>query len=97
MEKEKIEKIANLYGIEHQNIKLVEEMAELTDAITKLITNIRTPKMREAYISELADVKIVLEQVIYLAGRDKVENEIKKKIERQIQRVEAAGIDWRKI
>lgn len=78
---ENIKKIADHYGLNHQKIKLIEEMAELTQAICK--------GRDLSIIDEIADVEIVLEQVKYLmcinAG---VEAQKMFKINRQLKRIE---------
>lgn len=53
-----IPKIADHYGSSHQQLKLVEEMAELTRAIIQNDTI--------AIIEEMADVQILLDQLHYL-------------------------------
>ena len=91
--KRKLKAIADLHGWGHQNLKLLEEMGELSTAITKSMLNIKTKELRENYISELADVKIMLEQVIYLSKAEKeVQQEMERKVDRQIQRMQDAGI-----
>ena len=51
-------KFAEHYGFEHQKLKLIEEMAELTQALLK--GNI------ESIVEEMADVEILLDQIRYL-------------------------------
>ena len=56
----KIKAIANYYGKEHQTIKAIEELAELIQALAKGdIENIK---------EEIADVRVMLEQLEYLYG-----------------------------
>lgn len=78
---EDIKKIANYYGLNHQKIKLIEEMAELTQVICK--------GRDLSIIDEIADVEIVLEQVKYLM---KINPDVKTrkmfKINRQLRRME---------
>ena len=59
-------KIADHYGEEHQMLKAVEEMAELTQQIAK---RIRMQYSVNAYAEELADAAIVLEQLEYLFAK----------------------------
>ena len=90
---EKIKRIADLYGWFHQSLKLIEEMAELTVATIKLLLHIRTSKMWENYVEELADVQIMLHQLIYLSHKEReVEEIMQKKIQRQILLMEDAGL-----
>jgi len=59
-QKAKCRQILSHYGIEKQRRQLVEECAELIQAIMKLE---RTDKERVHYIEELADVEIMMEQM----------------------------------
>ena len=91
-------KIAKHYGLEAQMQQLIEEMAELTQAICKhkrkngegqpINDAITARHVEENLIEELADVRLVLDQVILLLGCDKdiqqVEN---KKVERTLGRI----------
>ena len=63
-EKDLIE-IADKLGYEEQSMQLIEEMAELTQAISKYRRYNDTKGLLNL-IEELCDVNIVLEQVIYL-------------------------------
>ena len=97
----KLRTIADHYGYEAQSRQLIEEMAELTQAINKL-WRIDSKKSEitwnysdhvEAYkhiIEEVADVEICLEQVKWLLNIDEsVLDEWKQmKIERSINRIE---------
>jgi len=82
-----IEEIADEYGYEAQSRQLIEEMAELTQAINKdwrvyqkfnkTKDNSLHPKLDEAHnhlVEELADVFIVWHQVAYLIGSFHAEN-----------------------
>lgn len=92
-----IRQIADTYGYEAQSRQLIEEMAELTQAINKMwrvdATHCeKTDKSHiEAYkhiIEEIADVEICLEQVKWLLNVDESVLEEWKvmKIERSIAR-----------
>lgn len=85
--------IADHYGWRIQSQQLIEEMAELTQVICKekrsrgegqsiggtwLYSDIK-----KHLIEEIADVKLMLEQVIYLLG---VETDIKKVINKKVRR-----------
>lgn len=78
---EDIKKIADHYGLNHQKIKLIEEMAELTQAICK---------GRDLSITdEIADVEIMIEQVKYLMSINaNVKLQRMFKINRQLKRIE---------
>lgn len=72
-EKDLIE-IADKLGYEEQSMQLIEEMAELTQAINKYRRYNNTEELSNL-IEELCDVNIVLEQVIYLISK-KIKDEI---------------------
>lgn len=98
---EEIHKIADYYGYEAQSRQLIEEMAELTQALNKLwrYENARfngdVYKLKHDIIEEIADVEICLEYVKYLLGRDDSSREIeadvekvkKFKVERELERI----------
>lgn len=97
-DKNPIRYVADHYGYEAQSRQLIEEMAELTQAINKMwridATNREKPNSDrvEAYkhiIEEVADVEICLEQVKWLLNIDEsVLDEWKvMKIERSINRM----------
>ncbi len=93
MNKESIQKIADHYGYESQSRQLIEEMAELTQAINKAWRcrydyEDRIEKKRDI-AEEIADVTIMIEQMKYLlqisdADIDKI---VEQKIYRQLQRI----------
>lgn len=92
-------KIANTFGLQAQQNQLVEEMAELTQAICKLnrVTVLGQPLpmvrkeaevIKDNMIEELADVRLVLDQVVYLLGCEQVVDEIiQYKIQRTMERM----------
>ena len=88
---EGMREIAEHYGYISQTRQLVEEMAELTQAICKekRVDNIKDiGEVAKNLIEELADVKLVWDQVVYLADcRDEVEDVIERKIARTIKRM----------
>lgn len=99
-EKDLIE-IADKLGYEEQSMQLIEEMAEVTQAISKYRRYNNTEKLVNL-IEELADVNIVLEQVIYLLSRkfkDTINDDMLKffnfyvdyKIDRTKKRIESTG------
>lgn len=85
--------IANHYGLGSQLFKLIEESAELIVAITHIHHNDELVKdVRDAINEELADVKILTDQVMYLICQHEnmaqaLENQIEFKIERQLKRI----------
>ena len=95
----KIIKIADLYGYDGQSLQTEEELAELTKAIIKLRRAKKTgikkliKKRRKKVIEEIADVSIMVQQLAYLLGSvDEVKNVIENKLDRQIRRMEEAGL-----
>ena len=81
--KSKLNKIFNYYGRKGQEYKLVEEMAELTQAVIK--------NDRKNIIEEMADVQIVLMQLRLNLNSSESKEFVKlfnEKIERQIKRIE---------
>ena len=99
-EKDLIE-IADKLGYEEQSMQLIEEMAELTQAISKYRRYGDNEDLLNL-IEELCDVNIVLEQVIYLLSK-KIKDEtnddllkhfnddVKYKINRTKKRIERTG------
>ena len=83
-------KIADRFGLEPQMRQLIEEMAELTQAISKYFRingqgqPVSKPmNVEQNLIEEIADVKLVLDQVIYLMNcADAVQEVMKEKIKR---------------
>lgn len=96
-----LQEIADKLGYEEQSMQLIEEMAELTQAISKYRRYNDTEELLDL-IEELCDVNIVLEQVIYLLSK-KIKDEmnddllkyfnddIKYKINRTKKRIERTG------
>ena len=81
----RIEFLATYYGKEHQELKTLEELEELT---TELINNIKTEGVSSNTPSEISDVLIMLHQLIYIY--DIVEEVVEQedfKINRQIDRI----------
>lgn len=102
---ERITAIAKHYGYEPQAHQLVEEMAELTQALNKFwrirkknegqAVNPVDMKLHEAadhIAEEIADVSICLEQVTQLLGVEfGVSKYREEKINRQLHRIAAEG------
>lgn len=90
---EKLLKIINNYGEEHQRNKLAEEYRELQDELYKFVHN-----EEENILSELADVLVVTLQFMALGGYnfDYLEENIKRKmnfkIDRQLERIKNENI-----
>ena len=97
MEKEtedRIRKIADYYGLDAQLDMLQEECAELIQAVSKYkrtrVTNI---------VEEMADVFIMLDQIIYLLNKEVASVDVEefialwmeKKIRRQLERIDNNG------
>ena len=78
----KTKAIEDHYGKEHQTIKTMEELAELIQALAKGdIENIK---------EEIADVRVMLEQIEYLYGvsDDEITLRMCAKLWRQLERME---------
>lgn len=73
------------YGVESQTRMALEEMAELTNALMKLARGrVTIPDV----IEEIADVKIMMEQLSYIYGKDTVQQQIDYKTNRLKFRME---------
>jgi NTP pyrophosphatase (non-canonical NTP hydrolase) len=72
------------WGEEPQLFMAIEEMGELATAISHYR---RGRVTKEAVCEEVADVLIMMEQIGYLFGQDKVDEIYKKKVERTIGRL----------
>lgn len=82
---EAFKKFIELYGQKAQLEVTQEECAELIQAISKYFRG--KEGAREKIIGELADVKIMVEQLIYMFNCDpEVEDLINFKIDRQMRR-----------
>lgn len=87
----RIKKIALNYGYDRQSIKLIEEMAELTQAIAKH----RESKDKAATLvdikGEMADVLVVMDQMKYLLNikDEQLEEIVEYKINRQLLRIKS--------
>lgn len=85
-EDSRIIKIACHYGYTAQSNILIEECAELTQAICKLRrawSNERLENVKE----ELADVFIMARQFRVMLGADDIDEIISQKLDRQIERI----------
>ena len=89
---DKIEYIADHYGIHSQLIKLIEEMSEVTKEITKLLNATEDKKIIDIYRNtlpeELADLSVVYDQIVYLMGcEEQIEEWRQYKAVREIRRI----------
>ena len=85
---EMINRIADMYGKEPQLIVLMEECGELIQACSKQLR--RKDKSINNLIEELADVRIMIEQIEHLYGiKSLVEDEMEYKLIRQLERMKA--------
>mgnify|MGYP003533033289 CR=1 FL=1 len=84
--KEKIRTIADHYGLSNQLMKTVEELNELSIECAK---SWGKKEIRDNLISEVADVLVMITQIIYLGKIEwkEVEDVMKYKVDRQIQRI----------
>lgn len=96
-QKAKCHKIADHYGENHQMLKAVEEMAELSQELIKAVNDPPNDKsqaetMKDKMLSELADVIIMTEQLVkYVADNDcatLLGGMINFKLKRQLERME---------
>lgn len=82
------------YGTEQQRMVAVEEMAELTKEICKLQ---RDGTTMDKMVDELADVKIMLEQLVMMFGcKDQVLRRMREKLDRLMQRMAEELEEWEK-
>lgn len=76
-----IKEIADNFGLVTQQLKLIEELGELTREIS------------DETISEIADVNILINQILYLSSnkdynsKEKLKEHIEYKLQRTIQRI----------
>lgn len=97
--------IANEYGYNPQSRQLIEEMAELTQAVNKFwrkdlecgkvefSKELASGERYENIVEEIADVEILLDQMKLFLGIDAQEIDGVKgeKLKRQIERIQGAG------
>lgn len=82
--------IANHYGKENQTTKFVEECAEAITAVQKLKQVDSSEDCVEAYdnlLEEIADVRIMVEQMIQLHSELAINAIIDRKLKRQLHRM----------
>lgn len=78
------EEAVKKFGADKQKDKCIEECAELIDA---LIKNRNGRCSDDDVISEIADVRIMVEQMTIIYGRVKVNEKIKFKLQRLLSRI----------
>lgn len=84
-----IKEIADTFKIRNQQLKLIEELGELTREISKDIANGR--EISDDTISEIVDVAILIEQILYLAEEGAAElarEQLEYKLQRTLKRIE---------
>lgn len=86
--REKCQKIANHYGNEEQSRMLQEECAELIQAVNKFHRK-ESSKTFDSLVEEIADVQIMLIQILHLLDVDKElhREELMNKLDRQLERM----------
>ena len=76
------------YGVIHQKSKTIEELAELIVALQKDLLEGKEEHSR-AVLEEIADVKIMLMQMIFDEDDEEfVEKIMRQKLDRQLRRIE---------
>ena len=93
-QKNKLEKIAIHYAEPRQIAKAIEETSELQKVLAKYLANGGTYKdYKKNLVEELADVIIMLIQIIFLEGVDEknIQSCIDYKINRQLERISNEG------
>ena len=84
---EDLKKIANHYGLRRQLWQTVEETAELTQVICKT-GRYDMDTVRDHLVEEVADVSIMIDQIVYLLGDNMIAKIREEKIKRQLERIE---------
>lgn len=83
---EKIKQITFHYDFQNQRDMLIEECAELIQAINKCKRGV--DGSFDNFVEELADVQVMLLQMEEYLGKEVVDSIIEKKLNRQIERIE---------
>lgn len=94
--------IADTYGYDPQSRQCIEEMAELTQAINKfwrkqlkcgkqpMIEQMKESAECKHIVEEIADVQLMLWNMIYLLDAD-IQPIMREKLDRQLQRIKESG------
>ena len=85
-----IGEIAEHYGAKAQSMQTCEECAELIQAVSKLTRGETTSAVRiMSLIEEIADVRIMMSQLMYLYGipESEITSQIEEKLKRQLERI----------
>ena len=87
IDEEKVKRIADYYGLKNQLKQLAEECSELS---VEALHYIREGRGIERISEEIADVLIMIQQIIYLLKNDteKLEKYADFKLDRQLGRIE---------
>ena len=87
IDEEKVKQIADYYGWNNQLKQLAEECSELS---VESLHYIREGKGMERIFEEIADVLIMINQIIYLIGHgyEDIEKYAEFKLDRQSRRIE---------
>lgn len=88
---DKIEKILKHYGNENQMLVAIEEMSELTKALTKSMRIDAGVTMHEIE-EEIADVQLCLKVLCFIFGIEEkdIDEDIEKKLQRTLRRMDIA-------
>ena len=87
IDEEKVKQIADFYGLKNQLKQLVEECCELS---VEALHYIREEGGTERISEEIADVLIMIQQIIYLIGHgyEDIEKYVEFKLDRQLRRID---------
>lgn len=83
---DKIKQISYHYDFQNQRDMVIEECAELIQAINKCKRGI--PGSFDNFVGELADVLVMLLQMRDYIGKETIDSIIEKKLNRQLERIE---------
>ena len=87
IDEEKVKQIADFYGLKNQLKQLEEECCELS---VEALHYIREEGGTERMFEEMADVLIMIQQIIHLlgCGREDIEKYAEFKVNRQLSRIQ---------
>lgn len=80
------------FGKDHQIIKAIEEMSELTKELAKYLLNKEIHQKTYQIHEEIADVQIMLEQLEIIFNRNTIELYKKRKLKRLEERIKSPEI-----